>query len=306
MSAAQSTAIEFTLGSRRLAAIPRQLSTWSFDLEGILHSDPACAAPPQPGRDGLRVLSAPLTAVSALSAHFPQHLMGGQQNYRRHYIAMAGQSYDDYFARFSGKTRSTLRRKAKRLADKAGGAYEVSEYRSSAELERFFASALPLSQLTYQTRLLDAGLPDSPEARQEMYNAAANDRLRCFLLQIRGTPIAYLALPITGTTLVYAHLGYHPDWARFSPGTVLQMAALERLFAEERYDYFDFTEGDGPHKAMFGTNSVECSSFVLLRPTLTNRALLFARAAFDACVSSAKAIADQTGSLGRLRAALRA
>ena len=57
------------------------------------------------------------------------------------------------------------------------------------------------------------------------------------------------------------------------------MEALERLFAEERYRWFDFTEGDGAHKAMFGTHSASCASVMLLRPTLANRALLGARGA---------------------------
>ena len=115
-----------------------------------------------------------------------------------------------------------------------------------------------------------------------------------------------LSLPVTGQTLVYAYLGYDPDWARLSVGTVLQMDALERLFAEARYRWFDFTEGDGAHKEMFGTHAAACSSLVLLEPTLANRALLGARAGFDASVLGAKALAERSGALGRIRALLRA
>lgn len=105
--------------------------------------------------------------------------------------------------------------------------------------------------------------------------------------------------------MLYAHLGYDPEFARLSPGTVLQLQALERLFAEERFAYFDFTEGEGAHKAMFGTDHADCASFLLLDPTLANRALLGARDAFDGAVSGAKAVAQRTGALGKVRAALR-
>jgi CelD/BcsL family acetyltransferase involved in cellulose biosynthesis len=115
-----------------------------------------------------------------------------------------------------------------------------------------------------------------------------------------------VAGPVVGATLVYAHLGYDPDHARLSPGTVLQMEALERLFAEQRYRWFDFTEGEGAHKAMFGTGSAQCSSFVLLRPTLANRPLLGARGAFDAGVAGARTLAERSGALARIRAGLRA
>lgn len=295
------TAIDFTLGSRRLVSVPRRLSTWGFSLEDVL----AGTLPPAPpsGRDGVRVLSAPSARLPEVAARYPGFVPGARQDYRRHYIAMDG-SFADYMARFSGKTRSTLRRKAKKLAEEASD-YTVSEHRTPAEIEAFLAAALPLSARTYQARLLDAGLPDTPAARRAMLEDAEADRMRCFLLHAGGAAIAYLSLPVTGATLVYAHLGYDPDWARLSPGTVLQMDALERLFAERRYRWFDFTEGEGAHKAMFGTHHAECASIVLLEPTLANRALLGARSGFDAGVAGAKELAARSGALGRIRALLR-
>ncbi len=302
MAAAAPIAIDFTLGSRRLLAVPRRLATWSLSLEQVLSGD--LPDPPASGPDGVRVLSAPTDRLTEVAARYPGFIAGGRQDYRRHYIAMDG-SFADYMTQFSGKTRSTLRRKARKLTDEAGG-YTVSEHRTPVEIEAFLAAALPLSARTYQARLLDAGLPDTPAARRTMLEAAENDRMWAFLLHAKGQPIAYLSLPVVGQTLVYAHLGYDPAWARLSPGTVLQMDALERLFAEARYRWFDFTEGDGAHKEMFGTGHAACSSLVLLEPTLANRTLLGARAGFDASVAQAKALAMRSGALGRLRALLRA
>lgn len=302
MVAPDRTAIDFTLGSRRLLSVPRWLATWSFSLEQVLAGTLPTA--PDPGRDGLRVLSAPTHLLPDVAGRFPGFIIGGRQDYRRHYIDM-GTSFADYMAQYSGKTRSTLRRKARKLADEAGG-YDVTEHRTPAEVEAFLAAALPLSARTYQARLLNAGLPDGPQARRAMLEAAEADRFRAFLLHAKGQPGAYLALPVTGQTLLYAHLGYDPDWARLSPGTVLQMDALERLFAEQRYRWFDFTEGDGAHKELFGTDFAACSSVMLLEPTLANRALLNARAGFDASAARAKTLAQRSGALGRLRALLRA
>lgn len=296
------TSIDFTIGSRRLFAVERKLATWSFSLANVLSGE--ASSPPPTGPDGLRILSAPHSAVPAILRRFPAHLIGGRQDYRRHYIDMQG-SYEDYLARFSGKTRSTLRRKARKLADDTGG-YEVTEHRAPPEVEAFLEAALPLSARTYQARLLDAGLPDTPDARRTMLAAAEQDRMRCFLLWVADEPIAYLSLPVEGETLVYAHLGYDPELSRLSPGTVLQMEALERLFAEQRYRWFDFTEGEGAHKAMFGTDSVQCASFVLLEPTLTNRAVLGARAGFDGLIAASKRLAARSGAMGRIRGLLRA
>lgn len=295
--------VDFTIGSRRLISVKRDLATWSFSLQEVLGNAADCDAP-EPARHGFRVLSARQRSLDAITARFPEYLIGGRQDYRRHYIAMSGQSYEGYLAQFSGKTRSTLRRKARKLAKDAGD-YTISEHRTPSEIESFLASALPLSAKTYQERLLDAGLPSSDAARREMLEAAERDQMRCFLLSIADKPIAYLSLPIAGRTLVYAHLGYDPEFARFSPGTVLQLEALERLFAEERFDYFDFTEGEGAHKAMFGTDSAQCASFALLTPTMANRALLRARSVFDASISAAKTLAERSGGMATIRSALR-
>lgn len=306
MAAPDTAAIDFTIGSRRLISVPRRLTSWSFGLAHVLTAKLADA--PESGRDGVRVLSAPTQALADVSARWPGYLAGGRQDYRRHYIDMQT-GFDAYMARFSAKTRSTLRRKARKLADEAG-AYRISEHRTPVEIATFLDAALPLSAKTYQARLLDAGLPAGPVARRVMQEAAEADRMRAFLLHAGGQPVAYLALPVVGpepdATLVYAHLGYDPAWARLSPGTVLQIDALERLFAERRYRWFDFTEGDGAHKELFGTGYAACSSLMLLRPTLANHTLIRARGAFDASVLQAKTLAARSGALGRIRALLRA
>lgn len=302
MSAAANIGVDFTIGSRRLLSVPRRLSRWSFTLEELLAG--AIPSNPPSGPDGVQLLSAPTAQLDEVAARYPGFIAGGRQDYRRHYIAMEG-SFADYMAQFSGKTRSTLRRKAKKLAEEAGG-YSVSEHRTPAEIEAFRAAALPLSARTYQARLLNAGLPEDAASRRAMLEAAEAGWMRAFLLHASGQPIAYLSLPVTGATLVYAHLGYDPDHARLSPGTVLQMEALERLFAEQRFRWFDFTEGDGAHKALFGTHSIACSSVMLLESTLANRTLLGARSGFDASVAQAKALAERSGALGKVRALLRA
>jgi CelD/BcsL family acetyltransferase involved in cellulose biosynthesis len=295
--------IDFTLGSRRLASVPRELATWAFTLEDVLAA--ALPSAPAAARDGVRVLSAPTTLLPAIAARYPGSIAGGRQDYQRHYIDMS-LGFAGYMARFSGKTRSTFKRKARKLAEAVPGGTCVTAHQTPAEIEAFLAAALPLSARTYQARLLDAGLPDDPAARRAMLEAAEAGRMRAFLLHADGAPIAYLSLPVSGRTLVYAHLGYDPAWAPLSPGTVLQIAALEQLFAEQRFAWFDFTEGEGAHKALFGTGSVGCSSLVLLNPSLANRTLIAARGAFDAGTAGAKALAQRSGALGRIRALLRA
>ena len=305
MMPAQSTSVAFTIGARRILSVRRQLEPVAFSLEQALSGTTPTLPTLANGVDGVRVLSAPLATAQQIASAFPGHMAGAREEFRRHYIAMDG-SFEDYLARFSGKTRSTLRRKAKKFAKADGGTLDVRAYTTADEVERFLDHALPLSEKTYQARLLDAGLPDSEEARTAMLAKAEAGDMRCFLLFLAGEPVAYLSLPVHGRTLVYAHLGYDPAHAALSAGTVLQMETLRMLFAEGRFRYFDFTEGDGAHKALFGTHCIECCSFLLLRRTLANRLLLGARDAFDASVAQVKALSQGGGSLASARKLLKA
>lgn len=283
--------IYFTIASRRLLAVRRNLEQVSFSLDQIL-SEQVPALPRIDGCDGLKVRSLPAIRHQDLRASYPDMLIGARQRYHRRYIRMEG-GFDSYFAHFSGKTRNTFRRKTRRFAEESGGQLDLREYRTPAELDEFLRLALPLSDRTYQQRLFRRGLRGDPESRAAITALAEQDRVRAFLLFSHGEPAAFLYLPVSGSTLVYAHLGYDPDLAAISPGTVLQLAALERLFAEDRFALFDFTEGDGAHKQLFGTEGVDCETFVMLHPTLKNRALLATHGGFGKAVSTGKALLTQ-------------
>ena len=295
--------IPFFIGSRRLLTVEREVATLAFSLRDIL-SERTPAVPSLNNVEGLRVLSAPQAGEARLREAMPGFLIGGREEYARSYIDMA-RGYDQYFAQFSGKTRNTLRRKRRKFEEASGGELDLRTYHSPDEMDEFVRLALPLSQRTYQARLLDAGLPESETARAEMRELAWQDRVRAFLLFLVGKGVAYLYLPVERDTLVYAHLGHDPDHAGLSPGTVLQLAALETLFAENRFRYFDFTEGEGAHKALFRTDSVRCASFLMLRPSWINRTLLTGLEAFDRTVATGKRVAQQTGAETALRRFLR-
>ena len=297
--------VKFVAGSKVLFSVPKTLKTVSLSLPEAVSGAAPQLPDLSPGDDGYRILSAPAGSASSLLEQHPAMMIGGAQEYRRHYIDMAG-SFDDYMARFSGKTRSTLRRKHRKLLKDIGGEAEFREFRTPAEMDEFRDLALPLSRRTYQAKSLDAGLPEDAASHEERRRLAQNGNVRAYLLCAGGEPVSYLYLPIDQQTSSYAFLGYDPAYSRLSPGTVLQLEALERLFAEQRFRYFDFTEGEGAHKAMFGTDSVECSSFLLLKRDTSNRLLLGSLAAFDSSVAAARTLAEKTGALAAARRALRA
>ncbi|MEP6879330.1 MAG: GNAT family N-acetyltransferase [Nitrosospira sp.] len=187
------------------------------------------------------------------------------------------QSFEQYKSKFSSKTRSTLNRKVKKYAEHCGGNISWKIYKSAGEMPEFFRFARAVSERTYQEKLLDAGLPDSEEFLDEMEQLAQQGHVRGFILFHQNKPVSYLYCPISNGVLIYAFLGYDPGYMNYSVGTVLQWLALEHLFEERLFRFFDFTEGQSEHKKLFATHSVQCANVFFLRNNLRNKVLLLSQ-----------------------------
>lgn len=217
-----------------------------------------------------------------------------RQRYDRHYAALQD-GFDQYLAQFSGKTRSTLKRKLRKLEERSGGRLDLRAYSRPDQIDDFYRYARAVSATTYQERRLEAGLPEGQEALASMKDLASRDAMRSWILFLDGRPISYLFAPAEGDVLIYAYLGYDPAYAELSPGTVLQLEAMRALMAERRFRLFDFTEGDGQHKRQFATGSIDCVDLLLLRPTFANLAIGRSLAAFDGTVHAAKQVVTAAG-----------
>lgn len=261
------------------------LFSWPRRLQvhaGTLDSTSDFALPPlDDDSQGFLLRSMPLPADTAGSPAGEPLLRYVVQRFPRYYIDMAGGDFEAYRSKFSGKTRSTLARKVRKFTEHGGGRLNWRQYRNPEEVQEFWHHARTVSAKTYQERLLDAGLPDTADYRRQAELWASDDALRAFLLFDGETPVAYLFCPIRDGIVDYAYLGYDPEYQRLSVGTVLQWLALESLFAEGRYRYFDFTEGETEHKRLFATGSMECAHVVLLRRSLLNRLLVHSHSGFN-------------------------
>jgi hypothetical protein len=225
------------------------------------------------GSDGLLYRGMPLAADLARLERKQDFLRYVPLQYQHCYIDL-GMSFDAYKGKFSSKTRSTITRKIKKYAEHCGGEIPWKAYRAPGEMREFFGLAREVSKLTYQERLLDAGLPETEDFIRQAQEQAADDALRAYILLHDGKPVAYLYCPVKDGVVIYAYLGYHPDYAKWSVGTVLQWLALEQLFAEGRFRCFDFTEGQSDHKRLFATHQRHCANVYFVRPTLGNRLLI--------------------------------
>ena len=216
-----------------------------------------------------------------------------------------GQSFDDYQKKFSAKTRSTLNRKVRKFEAHAGGAVRWRTYRTPEEIEAFIPLARGIAEKSYQEKLFGAGLPASAEFIAEARAQAAEDRVRAYLLFDGDKPVSYLYCPAHEDVLLYAYLGYDPEWMHLSVGTVLQWLALKQLFEEGRFRYFDFDEGESDHKRLFATHQRQCANVLLMRRSLSARALIYGHLTVDGLSTWAGSRLDQLGLKKRIRRYLR-
>jgi CelD/BcsL family acetyltransferase involved in cellulose biosynthesis len=254
------------LGELTVASAVLDLASRTASLHEVpLHLGQAPAAPAQPGADGYMVWSQPIDeALRAFTRH-EAGLVYVTEKHARYGIDMTS-GFQSYMAKFSAKSRSTLKRKLRKFTEISGGKIDWRQYRTPEEIETFRAMALPLSRKTYQHRLFDTGIPDAPDFCALSRRKAARDEVRAFLLFINDVPVSYLYCHIERGVVSYEHVGYDQKIASLSPGTVLQILALEALFQEARYAFFDFLGGEGEHKKFLATSSHLCANIVVLRP----------------------------------------
>ena len=183
--------------------------------------------------------------------------------YRHHYVDLSG-TFEDYLGKFSSKSRWTLRKKIAKFAEFSGGSVAWRAFGVEG-MDEFHRLAFEVSAKTYQSRLLSSGLPEPGRFRRELGRCTD---ARGYVLFHEGKPVAFIFCPAREGNLLYEHVGYDPEYQRWSPGSVLQALALEALFAEGAFQTFDFTEGDGDHKKFFANRSVPCADIFYFRKSI--------------------------------------
>lgn len=257
-----------------------------------------------PGSQGFLIRGLPITAPLPVVSRIGNFLCYAPLQYQHCYIDL-GQTFESYQKKFSSKTRSTINRKIRKYAEHCRGTIPWKTYKAPDEIRDFFRHARTVSKSTYQERLLDAGIPDSEEFIAQAETLAAEQRLRAYILFDGERPVSYLYCPVEEGVLNYAYLGYDPDYMQMSVGTVLQWLAVEQLFEEACFRYFDFTEGQSDHKRLFATHQQQCASVFLVKDTLRNTVLIKSHMLMDRLSKWLGTTLDRFGIKARIKRLLR-
>lgn len=298
---------KFQLSDLTLWSVGLPLQVRAEKLSSEAPLSPALAVPEHElleGSEGFAIRGLPLAQMLAPISRLGRFLCYASEQYQHYYIDLE-LGFERYEAKFSSKTRATIQRKMRKFAERCGGELRWQTYRSAAEVDAFMSLALPLSKRTYQDRLLDAGLPDSKSFHARMRELAERDEVRGYILFDGERPVSYLLCPSDQGVLSYSYQGYDPEYMRLSVGTVLQWLALEQIFKESRFRYFDFTEGESDHKRLFATNHRLCANVFFVRRTLTNSLLLHGHRGMNLFSSWLGDVVEKVGLKARIKRVLR-
>ncbi|HUW38676.1 MAG TPA: GNAT family N-acetyltransferase [Rhodocyclaceae bacterium] len=256
------------------------------------------------GSQGFMVRGMPIAAELPPISRTGEYLCYVPLQYQHCYIDL-GLSFEAYQKKFSSKARSTINRKLRKYSEHCGGTILLKTYKLPGEMRDFFRLARVVSQLSYQERLLDAGIPDSEDFIRHAELLAADQRIRAYILFDGERPVSYLYCPVRDGILNYAYLGYDPDYIKMSVGTVLQWLAVEQLFGEARFLYFDFTEGKSEHKRLFATHQRQCANIFLVKRTLRNTVVIYSHLLMNRFSGWIGATLDQLGVKAKIKRYLR-
>lgn len=299
--------LKFEVSARILWAPVLRLEVSEAELRARCHPinypAPSRQALPR-GVDGYLIRSQPIDCLQPRLRATGGWIRYIPAQYPRYYVDLK-QDFEQYCSKFSSKSRSTIRRKVRKFADIAGGEVQWRAYTTADELIEFYDLARQVSEKTYQERLLGQGLPDTEAFKSRMLKLAEHNQARGFILFCKQQPISYLYCPIREDTILYQFLGYDPKYSAYSPGTILHWFAFQHLFAEGRYQLFDFSEGYADHKKFFATGSQLCANMFFLRRTPKALALILAHMGFNQLTAQGAALLDKTGFGRRARAFLR-
>ncbi|AUX34548.1 MULTISPECIES: GNAT family N-acetyltransferase [Sorangium] len=165
-------------------------------------------------------------------------------------------SFEAYLAKFSGRTRRTLRYKVKRLRGAMTHGLRLQRVTRKEELPRFLEQAGIVAARSWQGRCLGQSV-DEQATRRKLEALAERGWLRGYLLSDGDAPVAFVVGLLDEGTYHYERVGYDPAWAPYQPGTVLLLMILEDLCADGVPRTLDFGYGDSEYKRLFSTRSYD-------------------------------------------------
>jgi hypothetical protein len=173
---------------------------------------------------------------------------------------------EQYWQKFSSKTRQTFRRKLKKF-----GTTKLERFTDPADVPRFLEAANRISLQTWQTRQFGLRVRNDAAAIAQATRLAELGLWRSYLWCVEEQPVAFTVGNQDHGVFHYEEVGYLPEYAKFSPGQMMLIQMIDDLITHQPAAWFDFGGGDADYKELFANQSSQSGTVWLFPPTLAGR-----------------------------------
>jgi CelD/BcsL family acetyltransferase involved in cellulose biosynthesis len=151
---------------------------------------------------------------------------------------------------FSGKIAHEVRRKTRILQRAFPGKVRFKSFSRPSELDAGIRDARMVAATSWQN-YLGCGLSNTSQSCDDLKLFAKQGWLRIYVLYVEDIPRAYLIGQHYNHTFYCQRAGYHPDFARYSVGSLLTAWALESM-AAAGVEHVDLGKGGQEHNRRLG------------------------------------------------------
>jgi hypothetical protein len=181
-----------------------------------------------------------------------------------HYFMTLADNFEEVLQKLSKQHRSQLRGIMRKFPNGFDGQVRIHCFRNPEELERGILQIEEIAKKTYQ-RGLGVGFKDVPGVRRRLIFAAQKGWLRAYVLYARETPCSFWVGTVSGSTFCSDYLAFDPAFSEHSPGTYLQVKAMEELCKED-VRTIDFGSGPARYKERFGDRKLMETNLYIFAP----------------------------------------
>jgi len=193
-------------------------------------------------------------------------------------LTTLSESYDAVLSARSKNTRRNLRRHSSIIPAQFPDRWSVRCFSRPDEVQRLIEDAEHIAAHTYH-RGLGTGFRSDAETHAVLTLAADRHWLRAYVLYIDGAPRAFWNGLIYQRTFYTWTTGYHPDYAKYHPGTFLLAHIFNHLCSAHNVQQIDFGHGDAQYKRSYCDIERREASIYLFAPTVSGIGLNAARTA---------------------------
>lgn len=209
-------------------------------------------------------------------------------------------TFADYEAKFSSKTRNTLRRKRKQF-----GEYRFERITEPEQIPDFLAHAHEIAKHSWQSKLLGLRIANNAYELRSFTTLALERALRCYLLWKDDVPVSFCVGTQHNGVFHYEEVAYDQRRSEGSPGQMLILLMLEDLMQVHRPRVFSFGFGDADYKRQFANLTTSSGNVWLLKPGLKSQLIEGYFLSRSWAVQTARKVLAKAGVLTQFRNWLR-